>query len=104
MYGAFMKLHVKTGMRSELLEFLRWDADEAKRREPGTLRFDVWQVEGEPRTLYLYEAYKDEQAFDSHKEGERYKQWEDVVRTMMEREPEYVIPFAASLVSNVTSE
>ena len=101
MYGALLKLHVKTGMRSKLLEFLRWDADEAKRREPGTLRFDVWQVEAEPETLYLYEAYQDDQAFDSHQLGEAYKQWDDVVHTMMEREPEYIIPFAESLVSNV---
>jgi quinol monooxygenase YgiN len=96
-----MRLHVQTGMRTKLLEFLRWDADVAKRCEPGTLRFDVWQVEAEPDVLYLYEAYKDKQAFESHKENEPYKQWSNVVRDLMRREPEYVIPFAESLASNL---
>jgi (4S)-4-hydroxy-5-phosphonooxypentane-2,3-dione isomerase len=40
-YGGLVKFVVKPGMRSEFLEFLRWDAKVAKDTEPGTLRFDV---------------------------------------------------------------
>lgn len=102
MYGGLVRIEIKTGMRSKLLEFLRWDAEVAKHREPGTLRFDVWEVEAEPDVVYLYEAYKDKQAFERHKQNEPYKKWDDVVRTMMEREPKHVIPFTESAASNVS--
>lgn len=58
MYGALIKFVVKTGMRSEFLEYLRWDAQVARDHEPGTLRFDVWQPEAEPDVVYVYEATK----------------------------------------------
>ena len=53
MYGALVKFVVKPGMRSEFLEFLRWDAKVAKDTEPGTLRFDVW-TSPEPDVVYVY--------------------------------------------------
>jgi quinol monooxygenase YgiN len=56
MYGALVKFVVKPGMRSEFLEFLRWDAKVAKDTEPGTLRFDVW-TSPEPDVVYVYETY-----------------------------------------------
>ena len=37
-----------------MLEYLRWDAEVAKAREPGTWRFDVWEAEREPGVVYLY--------------------------------------------------
>ena len=59
MYGMLTRIVVKPGKRSELLEYLRWDAGVARASEPGTWRFDVWETEREPGALYLYEAYKD---------------------------------------------
>jgi hypothetical protein len=35
MYGGLVKFVVKPGMKSEFLEFLRWDAKVAKDTEPG---------------------------------------------------------------------
>ena len=63
MYGMLTRIVVKPGKRSELLEYLRWDAKVAKASEPGTWRFDVW--EAEPGVVYLYEAYKDRAAFEA---------------------------------------
>jgi (4S)-4-hydroxy-5-phosphonooxypentane-2,3-dione isomerase len=99
MYGTLMRIVVKTGMRSELLEYLRWDAQVAKDSEPGTLRFDVWEVEGESNVVYLYEAYKDMEAFENHKKNDPYKKWGEFV-SMMEQITD-VIPFAESIASNV---
>jgi quinol monooxygenase YgiN len=59
MYGMLTRITVKPGKRTELLEYLRWDAEVAKASEPGTWRFDVWETEREPGVVYLYEAYKD---------------------------------------------
>ena len=53
MYGGLVKFVVKPGMRSEFLEFLRWDAKVAKDTEPGTLRFDVWETSPEPDVIRL---------------------------------------------------
>jgi quinol monooxygenase YgiN len=41
------------------------DAEVAGAQEPGTLRFDVWEVLDEPDAFYLYEAYADQTAFDA---------------------------------------
>ena len=46
MYGGLVRFVVKTGKRDEFLELLRWDARVANDCEPGTLRLDVWEVEG----------------------------------------------------------
>ena len=54
MYGMLTRIVVKPGKRSELLEYLRWDAEVAKTREPGTWRFDAWETEREPGVVYLY--------------------------------------------------
>lgn len=98
MHGTLMRIVVKTGKRSEVLEYLRWDARVARDSEPGTVRFDVWEVQGEPDVLYLYEAYKDLAAYEDHKKGEPYKKWGDFV-PMMEQVTD-VIPFAESIASN----
>jgi quinol monooxygenase YgiN len=66
MYGMLTRIVAKPGKRSELLEYLRWDAAVARASEPGTWRFDVWETEREPGVVYLYEAYKDRAAFDDH--------------------------------------
>ena len=66
MYGGLVKLVAQPGRKPGVIEFLRWDADVARRDEPGTLRFDVWEVENERDAVYLYEAYVDRAAFDVH--------------------------------------
>jgi len=101
MYGTLMRIVVKSGKRSELLEYLRWDAQVAKTSEPGTWRFDVWEVEREPEVIYLYEAYKDRAAFeDNHKAHDPYKEWNEMVDKTMEQVSE-VIPFTESFVTNM---
>ena len=100
MYGSFMRIVVKPGKRSELLEYLRWDASVAKSSEPGTWRFDVWEAEGEPGVIYLYEAYKDQAAFEEHAKGAPYKKWDEIADKTMEEVTE-IIPYTESVASNV---
>jgi quinol monooxygenase YgiN len=77
MYGALVRFVVKPGKREEFLELLRWDARVVKDFEPGTLRFDVWEVEGEPNTVYVYEVYEDVGAFEDHTKNEPVKKFTD---------------------------
>ena len=100
MYGALMRIAVKPGMRSELLDYLRWDADVAKDHESGTLRFDVWEVEREPGVVYVYEAYRDKLAFEDHQKNEPYKKWGEMERRTMLQVTD-VIPYSTSTLSNV---
>ena len=93
------KLVAHPGRKPELIEFLRWDADVARSDEPGTLRFDVWEVQSEPDAVYLYEAYVDRAAFDVHKASEPFRKFvAEIVPTLIEP-PLFVVPFADSTVS-----
>ena len=98
MYGMLTRIVVKPGKRSELLEYLRWDAKVAMASEPGTWRFDVW--EAEPGVVYLYEAYKDRAAFDEHAGHDPYEKWDEMADKTMEQVTD-VIPLTESLASNV---
>lgn len=52
-------------------------------QEPGVLRFDVLQSEADPSHFLLYEAYRDEQAAQAHKETAHYAAWKQAVEPMM---------------------
>ena len=97
---AYQIIH-RDGRRAELLEFLRWDAEVARVQEPGTLRFDVWDVPDEPDAFYVYEAYVDEAAFDAHREGEPFKRFVAGEISDMIEPVTFVLPFANSRVSIV---
>jgi autoinducer 2-degrading protein len=100
MYGALMRIVAKAGMRPELLDYLRWKTEVARDHEPGTLRMDVWEVDQEPDVVYLYEAYRDRQAFEEHAKSEPYKKWGEVERRAMAQVTE-IIPYRDSTASNV---
>ena len=87
-------------MRSELLDYLRWNAKAARDLEPGTLRFDVWEVEQEPDVVYLYEAFRDMPAFEAHKANEPYQKWGEVERRTMQRVTD-IIAYTDTTASNV---
>jgi quinol monooxygenase YgiN len=100
MYGTLMKIVVKPGKRSKLLDYLRWDAQVAKASEPGTWRFDVWMVKKKKRdVVYIYEAYKDETAFKDHKKHGPYKEWKKMKKKTMKKVTK-VIPLTESVASN----
>ena len=69
MIAHLIKMTAHAGKKAELVDFLRWDADVAAANEPGTLRFDVYDVPDEPDAVYLYEAYANDEAFVAHCEG-----------------------------------
>ena len=64
------------------------------------MRFDVWQVPDEPDALYLYEAFVDRAAFDTHKEGEPFKKFVAEIVPNVVEPMVFVLPFAESTVSN----
>jgi quinol monooxygenase YgiN len=95
-----IKLVAHAGRRAELDEFLRWDAEVARTQEPGTLRFDVWEVPEEPDAVYVYEAYVGQAAFQAQQEGEPFKKFVgEIVPSVIE--PIVFVPaIAQSTASN----
>jgi (4S)-4-hydroxy-5-phosphonooxypentane-2,3-dione isomerase len=52
-------------------------------KEPGNLRFDVLQDDGDPCKFVLYEAYASEEAAVAHKSTAHYLRWRDAVADWM---------------------
>jgi quinol monooxygenase YgiN len=98
-YGKLLKLTTKPGKRDEVLKFLRWDADIARDLEPGTLRFDVWNVPSELDAVYLYEAYRDFEAYARHQDNEPYKRFINEIEPKLLDDTRVLFDGTSSLIS-----
>lgn len=82
MYGILFRAKAKPGKYQELIEFLEWDGEVCRDKEPGTLRFEFYPDPGDKEALYVYEAYRDENAFEKqHKMNDPYQHWKSVLFT-----------------------
>jgi len=65
--------------------FIESTLDNARnsRGEPGNVRFDVLQAEGEPTRFLLYEAYRTKEDFALHQQTEHYLRWKQIVADYM---------------------
>jgi (4S)-4-hydroxy-5-phosphonooxypentane-2,3-dione isomerase len=96
-----IKITAHTGKKDELVEFLRWDADVAAADEPGTLRFDVYDVPNEPDAVYLYEAYAGDEAFAAHCDGPPFKKFVDHIVPNVIANMDVLLRSAQSIAANV---
>jgi quinol monooxygenase YgiN len=87
MLGILFKAQVKADKRQAFIAFIKWDIQVAKEREPGTLRFDLYQDPADENAFFVYEAYLDKKAFEEHKKNLPYQRWESQIR------PEVVADF-----------
>jgi len=53
------------------------------RKEPGNVRFDVLQANGDVTKFVLYEVFVDEEAAAAHKNTEHYLKWRESVADYM---------------------
>lgn len=74
MYGILFRVKAKRGKFEELCNFLKEDAEVARDQEPGTLRLEFYR-DGNKDALYVYEAYRDRNAFEEHKKNEPFQRW-----------------------------
>ena len=75
MFGIVFRIEAKPGKYQELVEFLTWDGEVCRDREPGTLRFEFYRDPNNDNALYVYEAYRDLDAFEAHKKNEPVQRW-----------------------------
>lgn len=82
MYVVCVTVYVKEENRNEFIKAVLENAKNT-RKESLNFRFDVLQCLDDPNRFFLYEVYKDESGFASHKETDHYKIWRETVAPMM---------------------
>jgi quinol monooxygenase YgiN len=60
------------GTREQLLTAIDAHRARSLADEPGTLQFEILIPRDQETTIYLYEAYADEQAFEAHLNGSSF--------------------------------
>jgi (4S)-4-hydroxy-5-phosphonooxypentane-2,3-dione isomerase len=82
MLVAIINVHVK----SDFIEgFKTASLDNASNsvKEPGVIRFDVYQQSDDPSRYTLVEIYKTDEDVTRHRETTHYVRWRDTVTAMM---------------------
>jgi len=85
-HGSLVVVHVHVRVVPEGVEAFRAASRsnaEASVREPGVVRFDVIQSEGDPTRFVLVEVYRDAASVAAHKETAHYLTWRDAVASLM---------------------
>ena len=81
-------IQVKPEHVSEFLEVVRYDAEQSEKVEPGCLRFDVIQDRDDANRFYLYEVYRDQAAFEAHRQTPHFKHYFDKSQPWLAASPE----------------
>jgi quinol monooxygenase YgiN len=86
MFGKFFRVRVKAEKRQAFIKFIEGDIQAVREGEPETLRFDLYQDPAGENSFFVYVAYRDEKAFQRHKDiNPFYKRWDsEVVGGMLE--------------------
>ena len=84
MYVIIAPIQIKEGFKDRFIEEMIGDARGSVNDEPGCLRFDVTQDAEEPNRIWLYEVYKDADAFDAHTKAPHFAKWRDAVEDWRE--------------------
>jgi quinol monooxygenase YgiN len=69
---------VRREMLAEFERAILANADAARSREPGCVRFDVSQREDDPAHWLFYEVYKDNAAFEAHRASPHFADYQQV--------------------------
>jgi (4S)-4-hydroxy-5-phosphonooxypentane-2,3-dione isomerase len=75
MYTILFRALAAPGGKETMVKSLKNNGDVSTRRETGTLRFDVLE-DPESDSVFVYEAYRNKAAFEAHKKGDLFQEWE----------------------------
>jgi quinol monooxygenase YgiN len=78
MLVVLVQVTVKQEMLAEFERAILANADGARTKEQGCLRFDVSQKEDEPTAWLFYEVYKDSVAFEAHRASPHFAAYQEV--------------------------
>jgi len=68
-------VHVAPERRPEVVRLLMAHRSRCLKDETGTLQFEVLSPRGDETRLLIYELYRDEAAFEVHRDGASIAQW-----------------------------
>ena len=80
MLAVLVTIHIQPERRDAFVAAMLDDARGSVNDEPGCFRFDVLQDAKDPNTLYLYEVYRDQEAFQAHTRAPHFIRWRDTVQ------------------------
>ena len=80
MYSIFVTINVKPEYVEQFMQASFGDARGSVRDEPGCFRFDINQNAEVPARFHLYEVYRDEAAFELHRQAPHFEEWISTVR------------------------
>ena len=72
MYIIVAPIQIKEGFKEQFVAGIKENASHAQNDEPGCLQFNVIQDANDINRLWVYEVYKDEDAFKAHQQSPHY--------------------------------
>jgi len=84
MYTILFRALAARGNRQKLIDFLKSDGEKSIKKESGILCFDVLD-DPESDAIYVFEAYRSRAAFDKHKEGDLFQEWDSQIKPTLKR-------------------
>ena len=75
MIAIFVTIKIKDGLADQFRKVSFGNSEGSVRDEPGCFRFDILESSEDNHTFHLYEVYKNEDAFDAHKNTLHFKKW-----------------------------
>ena len=73
-------LRIKPEFRERFMEAMLDDARGSVENERGCFQFSVTQDKTDPNRIVLFEVYRDEAAFDTHKQAPHFVRWQESVK------------------------
>ena len=83
MFGISVKFEIKVDSMDAFLELMRANAATSLKVEKGCQVFDVCRAKGEDNTVFLYERYRDEAAFQAHLRTEHFLAFDAKIADMV---------------------
>ncbi|WP_085625687.1 MULTISPECIES: putative quinol monooxygenase [unclassified Pseudomonas] len=83
MYSLFIKIRVKPGCAVDFLNAIKVNAAASVATEPGCLVFDVSQDRIDPELIYLYEIYRDDEAYEAHTQTAHFRDSRPLVEPLI---------------------
>ena len=72
MYIIIAPIQIKEGFKEQYINGMIENARGAVHDEPGCMRFDVIQDASDGNRIWLYEVYRDEEAFQAHTQSPHF--------------------------------
>ncbi len=80
MFGILFRVKAKAEKYKELVTFLTEDGEFCRDEEQGTLRFEFYPDKNDKNAFYVYEAYRDKEAFEEHKKSKIFERWKSYIK------------------------